>query len=507
MNFEFLLKKVKICLLNKNQETYTQKELNELYELLDMSIASKYSYIFKTLLMSFLYMPIFPLSIAISLIGFIFGYFLEKFNFSKMYKRPDILNSKICEFYSNYFTLNFFMLAIGDFIFLEEENTIGIWSILNVIIFSVLFFIPYNQIFDIDFIGIKESELTTQDYEQCYFTFFNDYEKTNPMTKKEGIKNFMLKLEKEGLISRSEYSTILSNFDNANLMETYYKARKNFGNSMAQQTFMNMGQMSTLRKTNNRRKSIMDTMRQYSGRNKGQNMFDMIMSDMKKKSRKKTRESNHDIIIEERDKESETENKSINNSINISFSRNSSSIQETEKNNTLSDDTAQNVKNKGRSSKNKNKNMKRRKNIYRMGDQEEIDNLVSLYNNPFLFGIKNLCDNANEEEEEDEESEEESENSEEKQSKENKESHINLNRYKYHKNFENIKSVEEQPIISEEKKLEEKVKKKVMKIEIKKKVKIKKKIKVKIKVKKVKKQEPQIDFNNYNYDWLKLINK
>ena len=80
---------------------------------------------------------------------------------------------------------------------------------------------------DIDFIGINESELTTETYEKCYFTFFNDYEKTNPMTKKDGIKNFMLKLEKEGLISRSEYSKIISDFENANLMETYYKARKN----------------------------------------------------------------------------------------------------------------------------------------------------------------------------------------------------------------------------------------------------------------------------------------
>ena len=45
-----------------------------------MEIASKYSYITKTLLMSFLYMPIFPLGVLISLIGFIFGYFIEKFN-------------------------------------------------------------------------------------------------------------------------------------------------------------------------------------------------------------------------------------------------------------------------------------------------------------------------------------------------------------------------------------------------------------------------------------------
>ena len=61
------------------------------------------------------------MSIAISFLGFLLGYFLEKFNFSKMYKRPEILNGKICEFYANYFTINFFMLAIGDFIFLNDE--------------------------------------------------------------------------------------------------------------------------------------------------------------------------------------------------------------------------------------------------------------------------------------------------------------------------------------------------------------------------------------------------
>ena len=112
MNFEFLLKKLKICLLKQNQETYTQKELNELYELLDMSIASKYSYIFKTLLMSFFFMPIFPLSIAISLVGFIFGYFLEKFNFSKMYKKPKMLDKHIAEFYSNYLVVALFIYLI-----------------------------------------------------------------------------------------------------------------------------------------------------------------------------------------------------------------------------------------------------------------------------------------------------------------------------------------------------------------------------------------------------------
>ena len=378
MKFEYLLKKVKICLLKRNQETYTQKELNELYELLDMSIASKYSYIFKTLLMSFLYMPIFPLSIVISLVGFVFGYFVEKFNFSHMYKRPENLNSKICEFYSNYFPVNFLMLTVGDFIFLNEEGKTSLWSILNVIIFASLIIIPYNQIFDFDFIGINESEISgDQDYEECYFTFFNDYEKTNPMTKKEGIKNFMLKLEKDGLISRSEYSKIIANFDNANLMETYYKARKNIGNSMAQQSFVNMGNLGTMRKkTTNRKKTVLESFRKLTNRNPG--VMDMLIGDKKKKTiKKKSHEMDQDQIIEEHDKESESNiNKDIN-SFNLSLSNNNS-LQETEKNDfNRSHNTTQKI-----GKKNQKQNLQRRHNIFRMENQEAIVNLVSAYNNP-----------------------------------------------------------------------------------------------------------------------------
>lgn len=510
INFEFLLKKLKICLLDQNQETYTQKELNELYELLDMSIASKYSYIFKTLLMSFLYMPIFPLSIAISLIGFIFGYFLEKLNFSLMYKRPDILNSEICEFYSNYFSINFFMLVIGDWIFLEEQST-NIFSILIIIIFGVLVIIPYNQIFDIDYIGINESDLNQEKYEECYFTFFNDYEKTNPMTKKEGIKNFMLKLEKDGLISRSEYSKIIANFDNANLMETYYKARKNIGNALAQQSFVNRKKMTSMRKATGRKKTFLDNFKEYSNKTKDNKAFDMFINDKKQKSKKRSTHMDEEKIIKENEKESESDNnKKDVNSFNLSFSVNDS-IQETEKNdfNYSNNSFHKNTTTKNNALKpspSKNtKNLKRRHNIVNPEDQQTILNLAYIYDNPFLFGIKNLCQNINEE---DEEISDESEESEISEISENKKSQIeekNILRNKKSIDYDNIKSVEE-PILSVEKK-EEKPKKKVMKIQIKKKIKVKKKVKIKIKVKKIKKKEPEIDFKNYNYDWLNLINK
>ena len=525
MNFEFLLKKLKICLLTQNQETYTQKELNELYELLDMSIASKYSYIFKTLLMSFFFMPIFPLSIAISLVGFIFGYFLEKFNFSKMYKRPDILNSEICEFYSNYFTINFFMLAIGDFIFLEEENNKGILTILNVIVFGALIIIPINQIFDIDFIGINESDLNKEKYEECYFTFFNDYEKANPMTKKEGIKNFMLKLEKDGLISRSEYSQIIANFDNANLMETYYKARKNLGNSMAQQAFVNRKKMSTLRKKSNHRKAtLLQTFKDIQNNRQSRKTLRNIIAETKHRSKKKSTHVEEEKIIEEKDNESQSQEgseneKKSNNSFNMSFSVNDS-IRETEQNNfNFSNNSEHNIQNRFSMKKNSKlprPNLKRRQNIVGEEQQQAILNIAYMYNNPFLFGIKHLCDGVNEEEDEeksDEESEEseESEQSEPSEPSQNGSRNVNIDQKQKISigksiDFNNIKSVDE-PFVKEENKQEEKPKKKLIKIRIKKKIKVKKKIKIKIKVKKVKKKKPNIDFQNYNYDWLNLINK
>jgi hypothetical protein len=250
LNFELLLKKIKIYLVEKKYIYYTQKELNNLYELLDMEIASKYSYITKTLLMSFLYLPIFPMGIFISLIGFIFGYFIEKINFSKMYKRPEVLNSKICEFYTNYFIINFFMLAVGDFVFLKDTYKSNVWIYLNIILFGILIIVPYNQIFGIDLIGINESEIKgNQTYEDDYFDFYNDYERTNPMTKKEGIKRFFMKLVDNGLITTQSYEEIINNFENINLMETYYKARKNFNNSLIQRAFLGLGRNNARERT------------------------------------------------------------------------------------------------------------------------------------------------------------------------------------------------------------------------------------------------------------------
>ena len=226
-NVNYLMKKIKICYIEKKKKhNLTQRELNSLYELPDMDISYKYSYIVKTLLMTFFYIPIFPFGVLISFIGLLFGYFLEKLNFTKMYKRPEMINSKICEFYSNYFILNYFMLGIGDYIFMDDEMN-NKWSLCNLLVFGLLIIIPYNHFLTFDFLGINESDLKQEKYDDIFFTFYNDYERTNPMTKKNGMKRFVNKLKEKKFIKDEEYEEILQNIENINLMEVYYDSQKN----------------------------------------------------------------------------------------------------------------------------------------------------------------------------------------------------------------------------------------------------------------------------------------
>ena len=381
INFEFLLKKIKICLVEKKCEYYTQKELNELYELLDMRIATKYSYISKTLLMSFLYMPIFPLSIIISLVGFIFGYFIEKINFSKMYKRPEMLNSKICEFYSNYFILNFFMLSVGDYIFISDISDSSIWPLFNLILFAILFLIPYNQIFAFNFIGINESQIKkNQTYEDYFFNFYNDYERINPMTKKEGIKHFFSKLMENGLITNIEYNIILNNFDKINLMETYYKARLNFSNTLIQRAFLSLGGKN--KNNANRRKSkYIENFKEYVKKNGSKDINFLFF--LENNQNKDNQNNNHIHRVN-------SLNSNSNNTFQLNNSFNSFDCHKQSGVNVI--DLRNQRKSKFIEESDKI-NIKRRSLILmeNMINREQ-NKILNLYNNPLFFGIRVLFD-------------------------------------------------------------------------------------------------------------------
>ena len=237
----YLIKKLERHLIEKNTSRYlnlNQKKLNELYEKSDMKIAEKYSYIAKTLLMTFLYITIFPLGILISIGGFILCFFLEKYNYINNYKRPEILNNTLFFFYLEYYIVNIFVIGIGDYIFLSDVFGTRTWSLVNIIFSGALIIVPYNYFLNHDFIGFKESKINKITYDDAYFEFHIDYERINPMAREEGIKNYIGKLFENQMIDKGQKDKLIKDFSNINLMNLYYQNRNNRNNIKIQKSMI-----------------------------------------------------------------------------------------------------------------------------------------------------------------------------------------------------------------------------------------------------------------------------
>lgn len=132
-------------------------------------------------------MPVFPLGLAISMAGFILGFYLEKFNIGHRYKRPEMMNKTICKFYTNFFEVNFLMLALGDYIFLKGKYNLNYWPYINLTIFFLLLILPFGRYLEINFLGINQSNVVEKNYDEAYFVFHTDYELINPLTIKKDV--------------------------------------------------------------------------------------------------------------------------------------------------------------------------------------------------------------------------------------------------------------------------------------------------------------------------------
>ena len=190
----YWIKRLEVHLIESNPEKYlnfNQKKLNEIYEKSDMNIAEKYSYIARTILMTFLE-------------GFILSYFLEKYNFINNYKRPQVLNNSIFFFYIKNYVIFIFLIGIGDYIFLSDVFNNKGWSLVNIIFSGILIIIPFNYFLNLDFIGFNEREINNKTYDELYLDFDHLYERINPMTKIEGDKEFLEKMYEKGKISKEQ---------------------------------------------------------------------------------------------------------------------------------------------------------------------------------------------------------------------------------------------------------------------------------------------------------------
>lgn len=214
---------------SKTLKDYTQRDLNSYYEGPSMGISCQYSTLAKQILMTFFYMPIFPLGAVLTLIGYILVYVVEKFKLLRVYKKPEMLNQEICFFYLDYFAMAFFVYGIGNYIFFAGTHSSNAFELVNIIIFPILALLPYHRLFrKIDSTGAyqRSNDIT---YENAYLSFSFDYERMNPITQRQGMLHYLDRLESKGLISKKEKEITINQLDRRNLMELFYFSKQTSG--------------------------------------------------------------------------------------------------------------------------------------------------------------------------------------------------------------------------------------------------------------------------------------
>ena len=86
-----------------------------------------------------------------------------------------------------------------------------------------MIFVPYTKFLTCNFIGEKKkSEYYSKPLSEIYFTFYNDYQRQNPFTKRLGLTNYLKALKDKGYLSKNAFDTAIANIDKLNLMEIYY---------------------------------------------------------------------------------------------------------------------------------------------------------------------------------------------------------------------------------------------------------------------------------------------
>jgi hypothetical protein len=92
------------------------------------------------------------------------------------------------------------------------------WAEALIITFGTLCTFPVARFLKISLVDIDESEIHQEDYSDVYLDFNIDYERANPVTKKEGFKNYIKILNQKKFISDVEYRILYEKIENKKLV-------------------------------------------------------------------------------------------------------------------------------------------------------------------------------------------------------------------------------------------------------------------------------------------------
>ena len=115
-----------------------------------------------------------------------------------------------------------FIGSIGDYVFLHNAFDTNVWTLINIILFGVLIIVPYTKFINCNFVDSETSGFKYKPLDDIYFTFYTDYQRENPLTKKLGMETYLNALKKEGYLTDNAYNLGMENIEKLNLMEMYY---------------------------------------------------------------------------------------------------------------------------------------------------------------------------------------------------------------------------------------------------------------------------------------------
>ena len=102
----------------------------------------------------------------------------------------DMLDEIIEKYYANYFIVVLFIGGIGDYIFLHNAFDTNAWTLINIILFGCLIIVPYTKFIKCNYVDANGYGERERDLSEVYFTFYNDYQRQNPLTKKLGLETY-----------------------------------------------------------------------------------------------------------------------------------------------------------------------------------------------------------------------------------------------------------------------------------------------------------------------------
>ncbi|CAG9334203.1 unnamed protein product [Blepharisma stoltei] len=203
----------------------TQIEANKIWENPQVDMAQRYSNILKTLLVCFIFAPLFPLGLAIGLGSVIIEYWTDKIILLRRHSRPRTYGDAMSKNMLNWIPILILAYATSNCIFqyiMYKENLYfplgGLCACL------VIFLAPckcFLKKLNTTYIPIQDGE--NDNYEDSAINFNEDYLRNNPLTAKEGWSEWLNLVErKRGKEEKEKLAEVLApKLNSTNMLRNY----------------------------------------------------------------------------------------------------------------------------------------------------------------------------------------------------------------------------------------------------------------------------------------------